>query len=157
MCLSDIGKVENGTSPLVLLVESDACFGKLLMEVLSLEIFPEEQIFYQVKRVANAQAALQVFRCQLPVCCVFEDNPPYLDGLDLYKQMCAIKGSEQIPALLIGNDLSTARRARQWPISLQKPFDLERFIELVQEMIATVPRPDKNLLSCQSGVNWHVS
>lgn len=135
MCLSYTTEA-GGNSPLVLLVEDDASLANLLTEVLSVEIFNGKLPFYHVEQVRSERAAKSLLRNTPPALCIVEHHPPMIDGLRLYDQMCAIYGTEQIPALLISNDLPQMELIRRQFSGLQKPFDLEQFIRLVREILA---------------------
>lgn len=135
MCISHTAGVEDSSSPLILLVEDDMCLGSLLTEVLSVEIFDGEQAFYQIKRAASAEAAKLFLRSTPPILCVFEHHPPVIDGFDLYDQLCAIYGTKHIPVLLISCNLPQIELARRQLNGLQKPFDLEHFIQVIQAAI----------------------
>lgn len=135
MCFSHT--IENGgNAPFILLIEDDASVGNLLTEVLSVEVCGGKQPFYRVEQAESEKVALSLLGSMPPLLCIFEHHPPMMDGLRLYDQMCAIYKTEQIPALLISNDLPQMELIRRQLSGLQKPFDLEHFIRLVRDMLA---------------------
>lgn len=162
MCFLHTTGVESDSSPLILLVEDDAYLAGLLIEVLSVEIFNGKQAFYQVKRVASEATATQILRSVSPLLCVFEHHPPIIDGLKLYDQMCTVDGVQRIPTLLISNDLPHIELLRRQLNGLQKPFDLEAFIQLIRAMLTGKPQPKdqpdpktlKSSCGCSSGQHF---
>ncbi len=135
MCVSHTAGAEDDSSPLILLVEDDADLARLLTEVLSREIFEGVQASYQVKRAVSAEAAKLLLRSTPPVVCIVEHHPPVINGFTLHDHLCAIYATERIPMLLIVNDLPQRELAWWQFTSLQKPFDLEHFIQVIQVMI----------------------
>src|SRR5260370_24427974 len=135
MGVSESGGEEDDSCAMILLVEDDADLARLLTEVLSREIFEGVQASYQVKRAVSAEAAKLLLRSTPPAVCIVEHHPPVINGFTLHDHLCAIYATERIPMLLIVNDLPQRELAWWQFTSLQKPFDLEHFIQVIQVMI----------------------
>lgn len=115
----------------VLLVEDNADVAEVGAEFL-------RQLGYQVRSVANAQAALAALRLDANVALVFSDilMPGGKNGLDLAHE---INGRfPGIPVLLTtGYSASAQEAVRQGVVVLQKPYDLEGLRRNIREAIAT--------------------
>jgi two-component system NtrC family sensor kinase len=115
----------------VLLVEDNADVAEVGAEYL-------RQFGYQVRSVANAQAAIAALRLDANVSLVFSDilMPGGKDGLDLAREVN--DRFPGIPVLLTtGYSASAQEAVRQGVVVLQKPYDLESLRRNIREAIAT--------------------
>ena len=113
----------------VLLVEDNA-------EVAEVGAGIFRQLGYQVRSVANAQAALAALRLDSDVDLVFSDilMPGGMNGLDLAREISA--RFPTIPVLLTtGYSASAQDAVGQGVVVLQKPYDLESLRQNIREVI----------------------
>jgi two-component system chemotaxis response regulator CheY len=66
-------------------------------------------------------------------------NMPQMDGADLIKSMRTLPSYTYIPALVLSTEIKEDKKAKAESAKItawiQKPFDLERFIKVVQKAI----------------------
>ena len=125
----------NGT---VLLVEDNADVADVGADYL-------RQLGYQVRSVANAQAAIAALRLDANVVLVFSDilMPGGKNGFDLAREIG--ERFPGIPVLLTsGYSVSAQEAVRHGMLVLQKPYDLESLRRNIREAIASVATRTRN-------------
>ncbi|HEY4142528.1 MAG TPA: ATP-binding protein [Pseudolabrys sp.] len=120
---------QSDTAGVALLVEDNADVAEVAADYL-------RQLGYQVRNVANAQAAMAALRLDADVDLVFSDilMPGGMDGLDLAREIN--KRFPEIPMLLATGYSASAKDAvRHGIVVLQKPYDLEGLRRNIREAI----------------------
>src|SRR5436309_6359060 len=83
----------------ILVVESDAEIGSLLLEALS------QKASYQVVLLTHSLQALKVARSINPDLFILNYHLPQVNGIELYDQLHAIKELNHVPAIMVAVDL----------------------------------------------------
>src|SRR5665213_877239 len=123
-----------GDAGTVLLVEDNADVAEVGADYL-------RQLGFQVRSVANAQAAIAALRLDANVVLVFSDilMPGGKNGLDL-----ALEINERLPGIPVllttGYSASAQEAVRQGVVVLQKPYDLESLRRNIREAIETTKK-----------------
>jgi two-component system NtrC family sensor kinase len=120
---------QSDTAGVALLVEDNADVAEVAADYL-------RQLGYQVRNVANAQAAMAALRLDADVDLVFSDilMPGGMNGLDL--ALDTNKRFPEIPVLLATGYSASAKDAvRHGIVVLQKPYDLEGLRRNIREAI----------------------
>jgi CheY-like chemotaxis protein len=118
------------TAKSILIVEDNAALGNLLWEIL------QEETTCQVFVVPSAEAALNTLQMVTPQLFLLDYCLPGMDGLELIERLRRMQGYEQTPILFMSAALPQGNMAKQHLKCLQKPFDLDRLLQLVEELLA---------------------
>jgi CheY-like chemotaxis protein len=119
----------------VLLVEDDVNIRDVLTILL------RESTPYQVIPVADGFAALKVVRTLVPHLIVLDYLLPGMDGLECLDLLRESRGMEQTPAILMSAGLPEGVQkrghvqARSDLIFLDKPFEMDTFLTLIQQTL----------------------
>ncbi|GHO63389.1 hypothetical protein KSC_022810 [Ktedonobacter sp. SOSP1-52] len=114
----------------ILIIEDDPDIGEILVQSFKDE-FPCQAIL-----VGDGFAALKITRTLLPNVILLDYLLPGMDGLECVEALRATKGIEQTPILLMSANLPKRARERKDLIVVEKPFELDRLLRLVQELLA---------------------
>lgn len=114
----------------ILIVEDNFALGNLLKEIL------QDETTCQVILVSSGEAALNTLQMVRPQLFLLDYCLPGMNGLELVDQIRSVAGHEQTPILLMSAALPQGNIAKQHLKCLQKPFDLDRLLELVEKLLA---------------------
>jgi CheY-like chemotaxis protein len=116
----------------ILVVEDDADTGQVFAEALS-TLRP-----YYVYVARNSTQALAFVNHILPSLCILDYRLTPHNGIDLYDQLHAIPQLAQMPCILVSattsKHLQLSLETRKL-IFIEKPFDLDAFLHLVQHVL----------------------
>ena len=113
----------------VLVVEDNRALGKFMVELL------EEELHSQVFLALNGKQALTVIDGVKPDLFVLDYQLPDVNGLLLYDCLHALEGLEDVPALVVSANPPIKEIERRCLSYLQKPFDLDELILLIQQLL----------------------
>jgi CheY-like chemotaxis protein len=114
----------------ILIVEDNAALGNLLWEIL------QEETTCQVFLASSGEAALNMLQMVTPQLFLLDYCLPGMNGLELVERLRSMQGYEQTPILLMSAALPQGNIAKQHLRCLQKPFDLDKLLQLVGELLA---------------------
>ncbi|HWS83606.1 MAG TPA: response regulator [Ktedonobacteraceae bacterium] len=116
----------------ILVVEDNPALGNLLREIL------QDETTCRVVLVSSGEAALNTLQMVRPQLFLLDYCLPGMHGLELVDQIRSMQGYEQTPILLMSAAaaLPQGNIAKQHLRCLQKPFDLDKLLELVEELLA---------------------
>ena len=120
-------KINNKT---ILVVEDDTSIGTLLMETLALETS------YSAMLVTDGIQALQVARSIKPCLFITDYWLPRINGLELYDRLQATKELADTPTIIMSAYLPEQEIKKRNLIGLNKPFDLDEFLAMVEKLLA---------------------
>ena|SRR6059058_3965146 len=113
----------------VLVVEDDTGIGNFLVQAISQETSHHALLvtdgFQALKAVASIKPSLFILDYQLP----------RMNGLELYDQLHATKGLEQIPAIVISARLPRQEIERRKIIPMGKPLELDHFLNTIEKLL----------------------
>lgn len=113
----------------ILIVEDNAALGNLLKEIL------QDETACQIFLASSAEAALNTLQLVNPQLFVLDYCLPGMNGLEFVKQVRAMEGCEQTPILLMSADFPQRKIVEQYLKCLPKPFDLDRLLQLVEDLL----------------------
>ena len=113
----------------VLIVDDDAAIGDILVQMF------RDETQYQVIYVPDGFAALKTVRTVTPNLILLDYQLPSMDGLECLELLRATKGIEQTPIILMSAKVPEQARKRNDVCLLEKPFDLENLLRLVQQTL----------------------
>jgi CheY-like chemotaxis protein len=114
----------------ILVVEDDAGIRDILGEVL------QEETIHQVFLAEDGETALNMLQTVTPKLFLLDYNLPGMNGLELVDHIRRMKGYEHTPVVLMSAKLFREDITRPYLRYIQKPFDLDRLLGLVEEALA---------------------
>lgn len=115
----------------ILIVDDDPILGNLLLEVL------QEETACQGYLAPSGEMALNMLSTITPALFLLDYHLPGMNGLELANQLQHREGGDQRPILLMSASLPQENGALDHLIVLQKPFDLEKLLQLITELLAS--------------------
>ncbi|GHO51079.1 response regulator [Ktedonospora formicarum] len=115
----------------ILIVEDDPILGDILLEVLH-----SEEI-YQGFLAPSGEMALSIVDTISPALFLLDYRLPGMDGLELAAQLRRREAGELKPILLMSSSLPCESSLLEDIRTLQKPFDLEKLMQLIEELLAS--------------------
>lgn len=117
----------------ILIVEDDEDTQALFTDVISL------CTSYQSHVAKNSTEALHFVTRSSPNVLLLDRLPNGMNGIDLYNQLCAFPGRKHIPAIIINatpSEQLTGDIESRKLFHLEKPFDLEVFLDTLKQALA---------------------
>lgn len=114
----------------ILVVEDDASIGTLLVQALA------QETPYSAMLVTDGIQALNVARSIKPCLFITDYWLPHINGLELYDRLQATKELADTPAIIMSAYLPEQEVRKRKLIGLNKPFDLDEFLEVVEKLLA---------------------
>jgi CheY-like chemotaxis protein len=113
----------------ILVIEDDDGIREILGEVLN------EETTHQVYLAQDGEAALNMLQTAVPDLLLVDYRLPDTNGLELIGRIRKIKRYEETPMVLMSASLSQENISGQHLRYLRKPFDLDKLLELVEEVL----------------------
>ena len=120
---------EQAKTTTILVVESDAEIGSLLLEALS------RKTSYQMVLLTHSLQALQVVRSIKPDLFILNFHLPQINGIELYDELHAIKGLKHVPAIMVGANLPEQEVEQRKIVGLKKPFEVDGLLDAIQRAL----------------------
>lgn len=115
----------------ILIVEDDPILGELLLEAL------QGEAICQGILVPSGEMALSILQTITPALFLLDYHLPGINGLELANRLRRREGGEQRPILLMSASFPQENGALEGLRTIQKPFDLEQFLQLIAELLAS--------------------
>jgi DNA-binding NtrC family response regulator len=113
----------------ILIVEDDEDIGNLISLVITGETS------HLAMLVKDGFQALRWMKAKKPDLLILDYHLPGMTGIQLYDHLHARTDLADVPVVLVSSDAPVSEaRKRHLPL-IHKPFDLDEFLELVEEMI----------------------
>src|SRR5579859_5976717 len=113
----------------VLVVEDDTGIGNFLVQAISQETYHHAMLvtdgFQALKAAASIKPSLFILDYQLP----------RMNGIELYDQLHAMKGLEDIPAIVISARLPKHEIDKRKIMSMSKPLELDDFLNTIEKLL----------------------
>ena len=131
--MSNLQKVygDVSTTPCILIVEDDPTLGELLLEVL------QGETTCQGILAPSGEMALSILQTIKPALFLLDYHLPGMNGLELADQLRRREEGEQKPILLMSASLPQENSVLDHLRTIQKPFDLEKLLQLIAELLAS--------------------
>jgi CheY-like chemotaxis protein len=121
---------EEGTpAKTILVVEDDELIGAFLAEAIS------QETPYRPLLVSDGFEALKVTRDIRPSMFLLDYHLPRMNGIELYDQLHAKEGLENVPAILISANLPLSELTKRAIPGIKKPFDLDQLLQAIEKII----------------------
>ena len=114
----------------ILIVEDDAGIRETLGEIL------QEETIHQVFFAEDGETALNMLPTTAPKLFLLDYKLPGMTGLELVDHLRRINGHEQTPVVLMSASLFGKDISRYDLTYIQKPFDLDQLLQLVEEALS---------------------
>src|SRR6266487_5801699 len=120
---------EDTKAKMVLVVEDDVGIGNFLVQAILQETSHQAMLvtdgFQALKAVASIKPSLFILDYQLP----------RMNGIELYDQLHAMKGLEQIPAIVVSARLPKQEIEKRKIMSMNKPLELDDFLNTIDRLL----------------------
>ena len=113
----------------ILIAEDDEEIGQFLLLMI------EQETPYTPLWVITGHDALRVAQEHPPLLFLLNYHLPSMTGLQLYDQLHTISGLETIPAIMVSATLPRAELKQRGIFGLDKPFDLDELLHLIEHAI----------------------
>lgn len=113
----------------VLLVEDDAAIAELLEQIIV------QETPYQVFTVPDALQALNMVKTVRPNLLLLDYWLPTIHGIELYDRLRAMKGMEEIPAILLSVNPPLEEVKKRKITCIRKPFDVDQLLQALQRLM----------------------
>ena len=114
----------------ILIVEDDPDIGPFLMESIILET-P-----YQAMLVTDAYKALKTVTNIKPNLVILDYRIPRMNGIELYDHLRELNGFNDVPVIMMSAQLPSQEVARRHIIGMDKPLDLNDFLDTINRLLA---------------------
>ncbi|GCE19710.1 response regulator [Dictyobacter kobayashii] len=122
----------------ILIVDDDPILGNLLLEALDDEA-------YQALHVLSGEMAQNVLQRDVPVLLLLDYHLPGMNGLELAYWLKSHEEYRYIPIILMSADVPPEANCKMHLRTVRKPFDLERLLQLIAELIASGVKDDSGV------------
>jgi CheY-like chemotaxis protein len=116
-------------NPLILVVDDD----ESIRDLVAMALAP---LGYVVIGAADGCEAMAMIAARPPVLVISDVEMPDVDGLELYRALRAQPETETLPFVFVSCSDRMKSLGPEAPPSLRKPFDLERLVALVLEVLS---------------------
>lgn len=113
----------------ILIVEDDDHIGEFLERVIS------EETPYKPLVVTDGFEALKVTHDLKPNLFLLDYLLPRMDGIELYDQLHAMKGFQDIPAIIISANVPRYELEKRSLVGLRKPLELSELLKQIQSLL----------------------
>src|SRR2546421_2836510 len=113
----------------VLVVEDDTGIGNFLVQAIS------QETSHHALLVADGFQALKTVASIKPSLFILDYQLPRMNGIELYDQLHATKGLEEIPAIVISARLPTKEMQKRKILAMSKPLELDDFLNTIEKLL----------------------
>ncbi len=113
----------------ILVIEDDDGIRDILGEILT------EETIHRIFLAQDGESGLNMVQTAAPDLILVDYRLPDINGLELIDRIRRIKGYEQTPMVLMSASLSRENVAGPYLKYLRKPFDLDKLIQMVEEIL----------------------
>jgi CheY-like chemotaxis protein len=124
-------EVSYEAAKIILIVEDDEDIGYFLVQAL-LQETPYHPIY-----VTDGYAALKIIHGLKPDLLILDYQLPHMNGIEVYDQLRAIQGLEDIPAILMtaGTGMPRSQVEKRKLVGISKPLELSQFLEMIETLL----------------------
>jgi DNA-binding NtrC family response regulator len=113
----------------ILIVEDDAGVGAFLVQALV------QETPYRPVLAADGLQALKIVHSLKPSLFILDYQLPFLNGIELYDRLHAMKELERTPAIIMSANLPIPEVKKRHLRNLRKPFDLDDLLTTVEKTL----------------------
>ena len=115
---------------IILVVEADAEIGSFLLEAFA------QKASYQMVLLTHSLPALQVAEEIKPDLFILNYDLPQANGVELYDRLHAVKGLEDVPAIMVSAYLPEQELKRRKIVGIKTPVEVDEFLDVIQKALA---------------------
>src|SRR6266704_5422912 len=120
---------EDTKAKMVLVVEDDVGIGNFLVQAIL------QETSHQAMLVTDAFQALKAVASIKPSLFILDYQLPRMNGIELYDQLHATKGLEEIPAIVISARLPRHEVEKRKILAMSKPLELDDFLNTIESLL----------------------
>jgi DNA-binding response OmpR family regulator len=127
----EVSRKDRAPVKCILVVEDDAANGACIAQMIV------QETPYHVLLAPTSLRALEIVGHIRPHLFIFDYRLPQMNGLQLFDQLHALAGLEEVPALILTacwEDCKAEIEARKL-IAMRKPFDMDEFLLTIGEIL----------------------
>jgi CheY-like chemotaxis protein len=113
----------------ILIVEDDAAFGDFLCNAI------EQETPHQTLRVPDGLQALDIVKEVIPDLIILDYYLPSMNGIELYDQLHAIEGLENVPTIMASAGVLEHDLQGRHIVGMSKPVGLNKLLDIVEELL----------------------
>ena len=113
----------------ILLVEDDSNIGEVFAQAIA------QETAYLAILVSDGNEALNTVKSIKPNLFILDYHLPRMNGIELYDTLHAIKGLEQVPAIMMSARLPRHELEKRKIIGMNKPIDLDEFLQTIEQLL----------------------
>lgn len=113
----------------ILLVEDDSNIGEVFAQAIV------QETTYLAILVSDGNEALNTVKNIKPNLFILDYHLPRMNGIELYDTLHAVKGLEQVPAIMMSARLPRQELEKRKIIGLNKPIDLDEFLQTIEQLL----------------------
>jgi DNA-binding response OmpR family regulator len=121
---------EQAKTHIILVVEADAEIGSFLLEAFA------QEASYQMILLTHSLPALEVAKEIKLDLFILNYYLPQANGIELYDRLHAIKGLEDVPAIMVSTNLPEEEVKRRNIVGVKTPVEVEEFLDVIQKALA---------------------
>lgn len=121
---------EHSSVKTILLVEDDVPIGEVLVQAIT------QETGYITVVAQSGEDALKMVESIKPNLLILDYRLPGMTGLEFYDQIHALEEFSAIPAMMISAQLPTKELKRRKITGLNKPLDLDEFLQTIESLLA---------------------
>ncbi len=114
----------------ILIVEDDSSIGPMLLQLVT------DELSYSGILATDSNAALETLATIQPILFIFNYWLPQMNGIELFDKLHAMKGLEDVPAIMISAALPEKELRERGIIGIEKPFDIDRVLQTVENLVS---------------------
>ena len=113
----------------ILIVEDDTAFGDFLCNAI------ERETPHQALRVSDGLQALDLVKEVIPDLIILDYYLPNMNGIELYDQLHAINGLENVPTIMASAGVLEHDLQGRHIVGMSKPVGLNKLLDIVEELL----------------------
>lgn len=113
----------------ILIVEDDTAFGDFLCNAI------EQETPHQTLRVSDGLQALDIVKEVIPDLIILDYYLPNMNGIELYDQLHAIEGLENVPTIMASAGVLEHDLQGRHIVGMSKPVGLNKLLDIVEELL----------------------
>jgi CheY-like chemotaxis protein len=117
------------SQPSILVVEDDLSIGEIISTVI------KQEMSYDAHTVASGKQALSFLEQSRPNLIILDYYLPDMTGIELYDQLQAMSGIQNIPVLLMSASLHDEETDPRHIVVLDKPFELDDLVAKINLLL----------------------
>jgi DNA-binding response OmpR family regulator len=121
---------EHSSVKTILLVEDDEYIGDVLVQAIT------QETPYLALLVSDGFEALHTIKGVKPNLFILDYQLPRMNGIELYDKLHMVKTLEHVPTIMMSARLPQQELHKRQIVGMNKPIDLDEFLQTIEELLA---------------------